>query len=307
MSQINRFYINKPNNFTELIIYKLYGYSLIKLFAKYESKLVITVINNSNYKTEKELTSIMKNIEGIENRKIILNYDDSLRENLVPNNQEYAFKDYKNPNTIKDTFLSYDYDKVSNFIYKITEHYIDIVKTFKKLDIQYDKIFENKMNIIQQLSFKGIKFITLNLDTYNDIVMPDMYYIKALAVIFNTLKLKDTDMKNIKIIVTYNSKINEKAYSLFVKNISKHLKLINIDNFISYKEINKFYSQFGGEEFIFYLNMFHFPTICSQNPNSLIPVFLKDNHKTLDWDLYDMNIFSKKLFANTLISRSFGI
>ena len=306
MSQINRFYINKPSNFTELIIYKLYGYSLIKLFAKYESKLVITIINNSNYTTEKELKLILKNMGDNENRKIILNFDDTIVENLVPNNQQYAFKDYKNPNTIKDTFLSYDYHKVSKFIYKITEHFIDLVKSFKKY-IEYDKIFENKMNIIQQLSFKGLKFITLNLDTHNDIIMPDMYYIKALAVIFNTLKLKDNDMKNVKIIVTYNSKIDEKAYELFINNISKHLKLINIDNFMSYKEINKFYSQFGNQEFIFYLNMFHFPTICSQNPNSLIPVFLKDNRKTLDWDLYDMNVFSKKLFANTLISRSFGI
>jgi hypothetical protein len=94
---------------------------------------------------------------------------------------------------------------------------------------------------------------------------------------------------------------------MFTESISRHLKYINKNNFISYKEINKFYSQFDKEEFIFNLNMFHFPTICSQNPNSLIPVFLKDNHKTLDWDLYNMTVFSKRLFANTLISRSFGI
>ena len=306
MSQINRFYINKPSNFTQLIIFKLYSYSLIQIFAKYESKLIITTINDSSYTTETELELIIKNMIDKEKRKIILNFDNKILEDHIPNNQETAFKDFKNPNTIKDTFLSYDYNKVSRFIYTITTHYIDLVKSFKKY-IQFDKIFENKMNILQQLTFKETKFITLNLDTYNNIIMPDVYYIKALAVIFNTLKLKDNDIKNIKIIVAYNDKINDKAYSLFVNNISKHLKLINIGNFMSYKEINKFYSQFGQEEFIFYLNMFHFPTICSQNPNSLIPVFLKDNHKTLDWDLYDMNVFSKKLFANTLISRSFGI
>lgn len=306
MSQINRFYINKPSNFTELIIYKLYSYSLIQIFAKHESKLNITTINNSSYTTETELELIIKDMSDKENKKIILNFDDKISEDQVPNNQENSFKDFKNPDTIKDTLLSYDYNKVSKFIYHITDHYISLVKNFKRY-IQYDKIFENKMNILQQLTFKETKFITLNLDTHNNIIMPDMYYIKALAIIFNTLRLKDSDIKNIKIVVIYNNKINEKAYSLFVNNISKHLKLININNFISYKEINKFYSQFDKEEFIFYLNMFHFPTICSQNPKSLIPVFLKDNHKTLDWDLYNMSVFSKKLFANTLISRSFGI
>ena len=306
MSQINTFYINKPSNFTELTIFKLYSYSLILIFAKHETKLNITTIDDSSYTTETELELIIKDMSDKENKKIILNFDDKISKDQLPNNQENSFKDYKNPDTITDTFLSYDYDKVSKFIYHITEHFISLVKNFKKF-IEYDKDFENKMNLIQQLTFKDTKFITLNLDTHNNIIMPDMYYIKALAVIFNTLRLKNSDIKNIKIIVVYNDKIDEKAYSLFVNNISKHLKLINIGNFLSYKEINKFYSQFDKEEFIFYLNMFHFPTICSQNPNSLIPVFLKDNHKTLDWDLYDMNVFSKKLFANTLISRSFGI
>lgn len=306
MSQINRFYINKPSNFTELIIYKLYGYSLARIFAKHENKLNITIISNSSYTTDTELELIIKNISDKEDKKIILNFDDKISKNQVPNNQENSFNEYKYPNTIKDTFLSYDYNKVSKFIYKITEHYIDLVKSFKKY-IKYDQIFENKMNILQQLTFKETKFITLNLDTHNNIIMPDLYYIKALAIIFNTLKLKESDIRNIKIIVIYDDKINEKAYTFFIKNISKHLKSININNFLSYKEINKFYSQFDKEEFVFYLNMFHFPTVCSQNPNSLIPVFLKDNHKTLDWDLYNMSVFSKKLFAKTLISRSFGI
>ena len=164
---------------------------------------------------------------------------------------------------------------VTKFIYNITEHFVDLVKSLK-IYMQYDKIFANKMNIIQQLTFKETKFITLNLDSYNNIIMPDMYYIKALAIIFNTLKLKENDIRNVKIIVTFDNKINEKALTIFINNISKHLKSINTDNFVSYKEINKFYSQFDKEEFIFYLNMFHFPTICSQNPNSLIPVFLKD-------------------------------
>ena len=164
MSQINRFYINKPSNFTQLIIFKLYSYSLIQIFAKYESKLIITTINDSSYTTETELELIIKNMIDKEKRKIILNFDNKILEDHIPNNQETAFKDFKNPNTIKDTFLSYDYNKVSRFIYTITTHYIDLVKSFKKY-IQFDKIFENKMNILQQLTFKETKFITLNLDT----------------------------------------------------------------------------------------------------------------------------------------------
>ena len=236
----------------------------------------------------------------------MINFDEKITQDQVSNNQEKAFSTYKNPETILDTFLSYDYSLLTKFIFKITEHFLDIVDSFKKYE-SYDKKFMNKMNILQQLTYKGTKFIVLNLDTYNNIIMPDMYYIKALALIFTTLKINVDDIKNIKIIVTYNDKIDEKAYKMFIKSLSKHLKSINTNNFISYKEINKFYSQIGNEEFIFYLNMFHFPTICSQNPESLIPVFLKDNRKTLDWDLYNMSIFSKKLFANTLISRSFGI
>ncbi len=306
MSQINRFYINKPSNFTEVIIFKLYTLSLVTIFANYESKLNLTVIKDNIYTTDKEIELLVKNISDLNNKNIILNFDNEVIINDIPKNQEKSFENYKDPSTITDTFLSYNYNVVSKFIYNITGHFINLIGTFKNY-IQYDKIFGNKMNIMQQLTFKKTKFITLNLDTYNNIIMPDMYYIKALAIIFNTLKLKESDIKNIKIIVTYDDKIDEKAFKIFIKNISKHLKSINIDNFISYKEINKFYSQFDKEEFIFYLNMFHFPTICSQNPNSMIPVFIKDNHKTLDWDLYNMNIFSKKLFVNTLISRSFGI
>ena len=306
MSQINRFYINKPSNFTELTIFKLYTLSLVTIFANYESKLNITVIKDNSFTTDKEIELLVKNISDLNNKSIVLNFDNEVNINDIPKNQEKSFENYKDPSTITDTFLSYNYNVVSKFIYNITGHFINLIGTFKNY-IQYDKIFGNKMNIMQQLTFKKTKFITLNLDTYNNIIMPDMYYIKALAIIFNTLKLKENDIKNIKIIVTYDDKITEKALKIFIKNISKHLKSINIDNFISYKEINKFYSQFDEEEFIFYLNMFHFPTICSQNPNSMIPVFIKDNHKTLDWDLYNMNIFSKKLFVNTLISRSFGI
>ena len=306
MSQINRFYINKPSNFTELTIFKLYTLSLVTIFANYESKLNITVIKDNSFTTDKEIELLVKNISDLNNKSIVLNFDNEVNINDIPKNQEKSFENYKDPSTITDTFLSYNYNVVSKFIYNITGHFINLIGTFKNY-IQYDKIFGNKMNIMQQLTFKKTKFITLNLDTYNNIIMPDMYYIKALAIIFNTLKLKENDIKNIKIIVTYDDKIDEKAFKIFIKSISKHLKSINIDNFISYKEINKFYSQFDEEEFIFYLNMFHFPTICSQNPNSMIPVFIKDNHKTLDWDLYNMNIFSKKLFVNTLISRSFGI
>ena len=306
MSQINRFYINKPNNFTQLTTFKLYIFSLVKIFAKYETLLTIIVINNNNYTTNLILENIVKNISDIEKIKIMINFDEKITQDQVSNNQEKAFLTYKNPETILDTFLSYDYSLLTKFIFKITEHFLDIVDSFKKYE-SYDKKFMNKMNILQQLTYKGTKFIVLNLDTYNNIIMPDMYYIKALALIFTTLKINVDDIKNIKIIVTFNDKIDEKAYKLFIKSLSKHLKSINTNNFISYKEINKFYSQIGNEEFIFYLNMFHFPTICSQNPESLIPVFLKDNRKTLDWDLYNMSIFSKKLFANTLISRSFGI
>ena len=306
MAQINSFYINKPSNFTELIMYELYTYSLVRIFAKYEGKLVIIVIDNNNYKTEKELELIIKKIGDKENKKIILNFDNKISEQQLPNNQENAFKDYKNPKTIQDTVLSYEYKSFTSFIYKISEHFVDLIESFKKYQ-EYDKKFSNKMNILQQLTYKHVKFIVLNLDTHNNIIMPDMYYIKGLALIFSTLKIGPNDIRNVKIIINYNDKIDEKAYLMFTESISRHLKYINKNNFISYKEINKFYSQFDKEEFIFNLNMFHFPTICSQNPNSLIPVFLKDNHKTLDWDLYNMTVFSKKLFANTLISRSFGI
>ena len=306
MSQINRFYINKPENFTQLTTFKLYVFSLVKIFAKHETALNIIVINNNNYITNTELQSVIEKIGDIEKRKIIVSFDEKLIQDQVSNNQDKAFLNYKNPSTILDTFLSYDYSLLTQFIYKITEHFLDLINDFKKYE-SYDKRFMNKMNILQQLTYKGKKFIVLNLDTYNNIIMPDMYYIKALAVIFSTLKIGINDIRNIKIIVTYDDKIDEKAYNLFIKNLAKHLKSVNIDNFMSYKEINKFYSQYDSEEFIFYLNMFHFPTICSQNPESLTPVFLKDNRKTLDWDLYNMSIFSKKLFANTLISRSFGI
>ena len=54
MSQINRFYINKPNNFTQLTTFKLYIFSLVKIFAKYETLLTIIVINSNNYTTNQE-------------------------------------------------------------------------------------------------------------------------------------------------------------------------------------------------------------------------------------------------------------
>ena len=53
MSQINRFYINKPSNFTEVIIFKLYTLSLVTIFANYESKLNLTVIKDNIYTTKK--------------------------------------------------------------------------------------------------------------------------------------------------------------------------------------------------------------------------------------------------------------
>ena len=66
MSQINRFYINKPNNFTQLTTFKLYIFSLVKIFAKYETLLTIIVINSNNYTTNQELENIVKNISDIE-------------------------------------------------------------------------------------------------------------------------------------------------------------------------------------------------------------------------------------------------
>ena len=93
MSQINRFYINKPSNFTELIIYKLYGYSLARIFAKHENKLNITIISNNSYTTDTELELIIKNISDKENKKIILNFDDKISENQVPN--KYPLDNFK--------------------------------------------------------------------------------------------------------------------------------------------------------------------------------------------------------------------
>ena len=219
MSQINRFYINKPSNFTELIVFKLYTFSLTKIFAKYDSKLNLTVIKDNSFTTDKEIKLLVKNISDLNKKSIILNFDNEVNINDIPKNQEKSFENYKDPSTITVTFLSNNYNVVSKFIYKITEYFIDLVKSFKNY-MQYDNIFANKMNIMQQLTFKETKFITLNLDTYNNIVMPDMYYIKALAIIFNTLKLKENDIRNIKIIITYDDKINEKALKIFIKNIS---------------------------------------------------------------------------------------
>ena len=62
MSQINRFYINKPSNFTELTIFKLYTFSLTKIFANYDSKLNLTVIKDSSFTTDKEIKLLVKNI-----------------------------------------------------------------------------------------------------------------------------------------------------------------------------------------------------------------------------------------------------
>ena len=50
MSQINSFYINKPSNFTELNVFKLYTFSLTKIFANYDSKLNLTVIKDNSFK-----------------------------------------------------------------------------------------------------------------------------------------------------------------------------------------------------------------------------------------------------------------
>ena len=63
MSQINRFYINKPSNFTELTIFKLYTFSLVKIFTKYESKLSLTVIKDNNFTTDKKIKLLVKRRE----------------------------------------------------------------------------------------------------------------------------------------------------------------------------------------------------------------------------------------------------
>ena len=306
MSQINTFYIIKPANFTELQIFKIYLLSISKIFAKSDNKVIVIVIDENTYTTDMELKLIMEDIIDKEEKEIILNYDKKIVQDDIPFIQDDTFDNYRNPELIKDTLLSYNYESFNKYMYKITEHFIDLIQSFKKY-INYEELFENKMNIMQQLTYKNIQFITLNLSTYNNIIMPDLYYIKALALIFNTLKIKKHAMENVRIVVCYDNLITDKAYDIFITNISKYLRYISKNNFISYKELNKFYSNLDNNEFIFNLNMHNFPTICSQDQNSLIVSFLKEYHKTLEWDLYTMNVFSKKLFINTLITRSFGI
>ena len=306
MSQINTFYIIKPANFTELQIFKIYLLSISKIFAKSDNKVIVIVIDENTYTTDMELKLIMEDIIDKEEKEIILNYDKKIVQDDIPFIQDDTFDNYRNPELIKDTLLSYNYESFNKYMYKITEHFIDLIQSFKKY-INYEELFENKMNIMQQLTYKNIQFITLNLSTYNNIIMPDLYYIKALALIFNTLKIKKHAMENVRIVVCYDNLITDKAYDIFITNISKYLRYISKNNFISYKELNKFYSNLDNDEFIFNLNMHNFPTICSQDQNSLIVSFLKEYHKTLEWDLYTMNVFSKKLFINTLITRSFGI
>lgn len=306
MSQINTFYVIKPSNFTELQIFKIYLLSISKIFAKSDNKVIMIVIDENTYTTDMELKLIMEDIIDKEEKEIILKFDKKILHDEVPFIQDDTFDDYRNPELIKDTLLSYNYESFNKYMYKITEHFIDLIQSFKKY-INYEELFENKMNIMQQLTYKNIQFITLNLSTYNNIIMPDLYYIKALALIFNTLKIKKHAMENVRIVVCYDNRITDKAYDMFITNISKYLRYISKNNFISYKELNKFYSNLDNDAFIFNLNMHNFPTICSQDPNSLIISFLKEYHKTLEWDLYTMNVFSKKLFINTLITRSFGI
>jgi len=306
MSQINTFYVIKPSNFTELQIFKIYLLSISKIFAKSDNKVIMIVIDENTYTTDMELKLIMEDIIDEDEKEIILSYDKKILHDDVPFIQDDTFDNYRNPELIKDTLLSYNYESFNKYMYKITEHFIDLIQSFKKY-INYEELFENKMNIMQQLTYKNIQFITLNLSTYDNIIMPDLYYIKALALIFNTLKIKKHAMENVRIVVCYDNRITDKAYDMFITNISKYLRYISKNNFISYKELNKFYSNLDSSEFIFNLNMHNFPTICSQDPNSLIISFLKEYHKTLEWDLYTMNVFSKKLFINTLITRSFGI
>ena len=287
-------------------MFKLYIFSLMKIFYDKKNIIILTIINTSDYVSDIELQLIIDDLQKNTMKNLTIKFDLNLTNDNIPNNQELAFKNFKVVNSITDTYLSYDYNKIAKFLYHITSHFIDLLQSFKNYD-KYEEKFENKMNILQQLSFKNKKFIILNLSTYSNIVLPDLYYIKALALIFNTLKLKSNDFKNLKIIVCYDSKINPEAYDKFVLSLSGRLNRINKFNFMPYNEIKKFYSQLDNDEFIFYLNMFNFPTICSQNNDYLIPCFLKDYHKTLDWDLYSMTVFSKKLFTDTLIARSFGI
>ena len=72
MSQINRFYINKPSNFTELTVFKLYTLSLVKIFANYDSKLNLTVINDNSFTTNKEIKLLVKKISDLYKKSIIL-------------------------------------------------------------------------------------------------------------------------------------------------------------------------------------------------------------------------------------------
>lgn len=306
MSQINTFYINRPMNFTKLYMFNLYINAITKIFAKSNNNVTIVVINNNNYVPDSRLDTLVKDASKREKKDIKLRYDKFIKSHDVPSIQEEAFLNYKDCSTIKDTLLTYDYNDFVNFSYNVSAHFIDLIQALKTYD-KYEEKFSNRMNILKQLTYKSKKFIVLNISTFNNIVMPDIYYIKAIALLFNILKLKDYELKNIRIIVCYDSKFTDQAYNLFINNISKHLKNITTKNFFSYKEISKYYSQLTDDEFIFYLNLLAFPTICSQNPDSLIPCFLKDYHKTLDWDLFTINIFSKKLFTNTLITRSFGI
>ena len=295
-------YLNQPANFAEMYMFKLYLCILIRL-QNINPKIKI-ITNNSRYTTNSEILLLLNDFSI--KKQVSLNYETIDDKEFLNQSIDEFILSFKSIDTEDDLYLSYEYNKFSIFVSKLKEKYTDIISVMNSYD-KFDEKFYQKFNIIRQLKFKTDKIVVLNISTKNNLVLPDIYYIKALAVIFKTNNMSESDIENTKIIVCYDNKITDELINKFIDNITSKLKYITSKNFILYKELLSIFSTITPEELKFYINKLGCPSVCSQNITDLLSCFLKLSINTLESKLPNLTIFSKKLFANTLVHRSIGI
>ena len=295
---LKKFYIELPNNYVEFYIFRIYLHILSQLFYDQFVAVQIIIIQNNINKYQNLVKDIIQNY----NKNLIFKFESNINKDNMKYMQLTAFHNYENVENILDTPLSYNYDIFAIFFYKILkiQPYLNEIENYN-LNKFNTKFIKCKESIL-----KTSNIIILNLSTILDIVLPDMYYIKALAVIMSATKLKSHNIKSFKIIVCGDINITTSAYKLFITNISKKFKHLTTDNFVNYNSLKHYFTNMSDDEIIFHLNRLDYPSICSQNEQDLVPRYLKSHNKK-DSNLDSITVFSKELFNNTLIMKSIGI
>lgn len=303
---LRKFYILMPKTYLELYLFKLYLIILGRIFfnSNYNVKLIV---ENNNSKFSEEISSIFQDLIETLNFPMDIEFVEKESYNITQN-QNLAFKTFKNIETIKDCKLSYLYKDFAAFYINIIKSHNDLVKVLDRYDL-INKKFNSIFTALKQIHFKTNNIIMINLyknNNPNSVKLPINYYVNCIAFILKFNKFPKHKISTIRFIICYNEEISELDINYFIQEVSNSLIHVSALNFMDVSKICAFFPELSKEEIIFNLNKISYSTICSTESKDLFPCLLKQ-HNTLESDLVALTLYSKYLFLNTMIARSVGI